>query len=42
MTSSGRIIAAQVYKVIFVMKLTDLTHVPHIARELMMVKVCPA
>ncbi len=29
----------QVYKVIFVMKITNLTDVPHIARELMMLKV---
>jgi acetolactate synthase small subunit len=29
----------QVYKVIFVAKITNLTDVPHIARELMMVKV---
>jgi len=29
----------QVYKVIFVMKVTDMTDVPHIARELMMIKL---
>lgn len=29
----------QVYKVIFVMKVTDMTEAPHIARELMMIKV---
>lgn len=32
-------LALQVYKVVFVAKITNLTDVPHIARELMMVKV---
>lgn len=38
-SDSLRNLIKQVYKVVFVQKITDLTNIPHVARELMLIKV---